>query len=212
MPKSKARKRRVQPRPPARTRTAAGPGYQRWRGDAICYEFDAWLTRTWTVRGLTIALLLAVCAVTAFAIALHVVQHEQESSLWDGAATGDSVTAIVWNGAVMRIVDGGEEGDTDNAPTVGITRLAALLSSAGVCSLAFAMLLMRVFQARHADAYGWSTMLVPFNPVALSAAILFPIGAVVGSQFESITVSLLCGAGLASFAAIYVLVNWLRSR
>ena len=136
----------------------------------------------------------------------------EESDLWGGAASGDTVTAYAWHGAVVRILDGSVAGDTDNAPAVGITRLAALLASAGVCSLAFAILLIRIVQVSHGHKHGWSRKLVPFNFFAMCAALFFPVGAIVGSQFESIPISLLGGAGLTSIAAIYVLVIWLRTR
>lgn len=290
MPKSKTRKRRAQlrataHRQPAKspvsttaarntrfTRLNLGTDYRRRRGDTAAEKFDAWLTRTWTGRRTTIALVLAICATAALAIALLVNEHKQdlfdnapyclsatetnceqvltaaiqdkggtggvgskpppiyyldltgpqpadgrfdlpeESALWDSAESGDTVTAYVWNGAVVRILDGSAAGDTDNAPVVGITLNAALLASAGVCSLAFAVLLIRIVHVGRGDKDGWSRKLVPFNPIALAAVFLFPIGTMAGSQFESIPISLLCGAGFTSIAAIYILVNWLRTR
>jgi hypothetical protein len=285
MPSSKARKRRAQLRPTERARAAKrratitdaanytrftrlSPGSDYRHRPSSIDEFDAWLTRTWTVRGAAIALAVAMCAAVAFAIALGVDLHEQdlidnapyclsatetdcelpltatiqdrgdthgrnpiyyldltgpqpadgrfnlpeESDLWDSAISGETVTAMVWNGAVVQIVDDSAAGDTDNAPAVAITQFAALLAFAGVCSLAFAMLLIRISQVAHGHRNGWSRKLVPFNPVALAAVFLFPVGALAGVQFESISLALLCGAGLPSIAAIYVAAHQMIRR
>jgi hypothetical protein len=139
---------------------------------------------------LTIALMLAVCVAAAVAIALHVVQHEQD--LFEKAQYCRSASDTGCKLEIAATIE--RKGDSGGKSPTYYLDLAGSQPADGRFNLPEESSLWE------SAATGDTVTAIVWN------------GAVVGSQFESITVSLLCGAGLTSVAAIYVLVNWLRTR
>jgi hypothetical protein len=136
----------------------------------------------------------------------------RENALWDSAASGDTVTAIVWNGAVVSVIDGTVVGDTAAAPALQTTIFVALFASSVFWVLASAMFFLRMLQMDRGILASWSRVLVPLNLVAMAGIFLFPLGALPGSQWESALGVVLTGLALTAFGAIIVVVTWLRNR
>lgn len=135
-----------------------------------------------------------------------------QDALWNSATAGDSATAVVWNGAVVRIDDNGVVGDTSQAPYVRTLLVGGFLLAAAVWALVSALYTTRVVQTNRSDENGWTRHLVPLEIPALIAAICFPIGAMIGTQMESFTVSVASGAGLTAIACIFLLFRQLADR
>jgi len=132
--------------------------------------------------------------------------------LWEYAVVGDDVTVLSWHGHPVRVIDGDVAGDTLDAPAWATVTYEVLLASALVWVVAFAALSLRIFQVGRWADNGWNRVLVPVNPVALTAVIFFPIGSLVGRQSGSFLVALVSGAAVPAFTSLYLLVNWLRHR
>jgi hypothetical protein len=137
-----------------------------------------------------------------------------QTALWSSVSARDTGTAIVWNGAVVRIDDdNGVDGDTGEAPGVRTVLVQGLLISGVVWILATAVFAARIAQAdRGREAGGWTRLLVPLEIPALLAMIFFPVGALIGQEHESLTVSVGIGAGLTAAAVAFPVCSWLRNR
>jgi hypothetical protein len=135
-----------------------------------------------------------------------------QSALWNAATAGDSATAIVWNGVVVRIEDNGVDGDTSEAVGVRTVLVEGLLIAAIVCAAASAVLTARVAQSRLGDEDGWTRILVPLEAPALLASLFFPVGALIGQESESLTTSVALGGGLTAFGCLVLVFNRLRNR
>ena len=132
--------------------------------------------------------------------------------VWDGMNVGDTVTATVWNGEVVRIADGAIVGNTSSAPSIQTATFAALLASAIVWVVTFALFAVRVFEAGRGRALGWSRALIPVNPAMGVSVFVFPFGSIAGAGNGSTPEAVLIGVGGSALAGSYFVVNWIWIR
>lgn len=135
-----------------------------------------------------------------------------QTTLWYSATAGDSATAIVWNGAVVRIEDDGIEGDTIQAPGIHVVLVQGLLISGVVWIITSVLFAARIAAWSQSVDSGWARALPPLQMPAFLATIFFPFGALIGQTHESLNESVATGGGLTAFAAVWVAVSWLRHR
>ena len=136
-----------------------------------------------------------------------------EAPIWDGMNIGDSVTASVWSGQVVRVTDGAISGDTSEAPSIQTATVEAIFASSIAWVVTAALFAVRVFEAGRGRALGWSRVLIPVNLPAGLSVFLFPFGSLAGATSgSSILVAVLGGVGLSALAGSYFVVNWFRKR
>lgn len=145
-----------------------------------------------------------------------------QTALWNEAVAGDSATAIVWDGAVVRIEDEGIDdsgdavievsGDTSQAPGVRTVLIEGMLITAAVGVAASLVFALRIAQSHRGAVDGWTRLLVPLELPALLAPFCFAIGVLLGQRNESLTEAVAVGAGLTAFASVILVFTWLRNR
>jgi len=129
-----------------------------------------------------------------------------QDPLWNVALVGDEVTALVWNGAVVRIEDADVIGDTSMAPEVHSMLVQGFLISGVVWILAGAYVLLRLGDVM------WTRRLIPAGPPLFIALFSFPLGTLIGDQSASLTEAVGFGVSLTVLAALVQTYVWFRDR